>query len=191
MNLFQVIVDFFTSMPPHEVAAQIVGFFGIVISLFIYAGKTRATILICKFISDVLWFVNLILLAGYTGALLNLIAMVRETVFYNRDRKKWASHRIWLYVFIALTLLSPIFEWVKVGGFTWVPLLPAVGSVFAVVSFYSKHPRVMRYFGFIAQAFWLVYAIMLVNISSIFCCTLTITSAVIGMVREYRAKRKA
>ena len=186
----ETIINFFTSMPPHEVVAQIIGCFGILISLFIYAGKTRARILICKFISDVLWFLNLVLLGGYTGALLNLIAMIRETVFYNRDRKKWASYRIWLYIFIALTMLSPIFEWVKVGAFTWIPLLPATGSVFAVISFYSNKPRVMRYFGFVAQGFWLVYAIMLVNVSSIVCGALTITSAIIGTVREYRARRK-
>lgn len=194
MNVFSeigiAIAEFFTSMPPHHIVAQIIGFVGVAISILIYAGRTRARILICKFISDVLWFANYILLGAYTGALLNLIAMARETVFYNRGVKKWASHRIWLYVFMLLTLLSPILEWVKLGGFSWVPLLPATGSILAVISFYSNRPRVMRYFGFAAQAFWLVYGFMLVNISSIVCGILTILSAVIGMIREARAKAK-
>ena len=177
-------------MAPHLIVAQIFGYFGIAISIAIYAGKTRGQILICKFISDTLWFVNLILVGGFTGALLNLIAMGREVVFYNRTRKAWAGHRVWFYVFLALTALSPAFEWMKLGEFSWIPLFPAVGSIFAVVSFYTEKPTAMRLFGFAAQAFWLAYAFILDNKSSIICGIFTILSAVIGMVREWLSKRK-
>ena len=188
MELFSEIFSFFAEMAPLMLVAQIFGILGTAISLLIYAGKTRKSILICKFISDVLWFFNYILIGAYTGALLNVIAMGRETVFYNREQKKWASYRVWLYVFILLTLLSPVLEWVK-GGWSWVPLLPATGSVLAVISFYSKHPPVMRYFGIGAQILWLAYGILLVNPASILACTLTILSALIGMTREWIAKR--
>lgn len=189
-ELFSGIVGHFASMTPLELFAQVLGLLGIGISLLIYAGRTRSRILVCKFISDVLWFGNYFLIGAYTGALLNVIAMGRETVFYNRETKKWASHRAWLYVFIVLTLLSPILELVKIGGFAWGPLLPAAGSILAVISFYSRRPRVMRYFGFASQIFWLVYGILLVNVTSILCCTFTILSAVIGMIREWTAKKK-
>ena len=189
-KLWGAIADFFASMSPYYAVAQIIGFIGVGTGILIYSGRTRAHILICKFISDVLWFVNYVMIGAYTGALLNLIAMARETVFYNRGVKRWASHRIWLYVFILLTFLSPMFEWIKLGGFSWLPLLPATGSVLAVISFYSASPRVMRYFGFASQIFWLTYGIMLVNVSSVVCGSLTVISAVIGMVREARAKRK-
>ena len=188
MEILSKIVAFFAEMTPLMIVAQIFGILGTAISLLIYAGKTRKSILICKFVSDVLWFVNYILIGAYTGALLNVIAMGRETVFYNRERKKWASHRVWLYVFILLTFLSPAFEWIK-GGWSWIPLLPASGSVLAVISFYSKHPPVMRYFGIGAQILWLAYGILLVNPASILACTLTILSALIGMTREWIAKR--
>jgi len=191
MEFLAKIFGDFSAMEIHEIIAQIFGYCGVAISILIYAGKTRAQILICKFISDTLWFVNLILIAGYTGALLNLIAMGREIVFYNRNRKAWAGHRIWFFVFLVLTLLSPVFEWVKIGELTWIPLLPAVGSIFAVVSFYSNRPAVMRYFGFAAQAFWLIYAFMLDNKSSIVCGILTILSAFIGLVRDLIAKRRS
>lgn len=191
MEFLKSIFGDFSAMELHEIVAQIFGYCGVAISILIYSGKTRAQILICKFISDTLWFINLILIAGYTGALLNLIAMGREIVFYNRNRKAWAGHRIWFFVFMVLTLLSPAFEWIKIGELTWIPLLPAIGSVFAVVSFYSNRPAVMRYFGFAAQAFWLTYSFMLDNKSSIVCGVLTILSAVIGLVRETIVKKHA
>lgn len=191
MEFLKAIFGDFSTMAPHMMVAQIIGYFGVAISIAIYAGKTRGQILICKFISDTLWFVNLMLIGGFTGALLNLIAMGRETVFYYRGRKTWASYRVWLYVFLALTVLSPVFEWIKLGEFTWIPLLPAIGSVFAVISFYSNVPAVMRCFGLLAQGFWLSYAILLDNQSSIICGILTILSALIGILREWLARRKS
>ena len=183
----EAFLSVFASLSPIDVLAQIFGFAGIAVSLIIYAPKTRSKILVCKFISDVLWFLNYLLVGAYTGAVLNVVAMGRETVFYNRERKKWADHLIWLYVFIAITLLSPILELIKSSELSLIPLLPAVGSVFAVISFYSKKPSVMRIFGFIAQVFWLAYGICIFNISAVICNVLTITSALIGTVRDMRA----
>ena len=191
MGILAAVSAYFSAMQPHEIVAWVFGILGILLSLILYAGRTRTHILICKLISDVLWFVNYILLGAYTGALLNVIAIGRETVFYNRDRRKWASHRIWLYVFILLTFLSPIMEFVKLGGFSWIPILPAIGSVLAVISFYSKRPWVMRCFGFGAQAFWITYGILIWNPTAVISSALIITSAVIGTVRELLARRAA
>ena len=178
-------------MEPHIAVAQIIGYIGVAGSLLLYAGKTRGRILLYKFVLDALWFVNLLLVGGYTGAILNFICMGREIVFYNRSRKAWASHRVWLYVFLALTLLSPAFEWIKLGAFTWPPVLPAIGSLIAVVSFYTERTTAMRILGFAAQVFWLIYGIILDNKSSIICGVLTLLSVVIGMVREWLSKRKS
>ena len=121
-----------------EITAHMLGVIGIVLGFFIYLSKSRARIILCKFISDAVWFLNFLFLGDATGAILNLIAMGCETVFQNRGKYSWASHHIWLFVFLLLTLLSPIIEWRKLGTFSWPPLCPAIGSMFAVVSFYSK-----------------------------------------------------
>lgn len=177
-------------MEPLEIVAQIFGVIGIVLGFFIYLSKSRSRIILCKFISDVIWFFNYFFLGAYTGALLNLIAMGRETVFYNREKRKWASHRIWLYVFLLLTLISPILEWVENGAFSWIPLCPAIGSMFAVVSFYSKKPRQMRYMGYCAQILWLAYGIGIGNVTATISSALILLSAVVGNIREARARKK-
>lgn len=191
MGLLENILNYFSAMQPHEIVAWVFGTLGIVISVILYAGKTRTHILVCKLISDVLWFTNYILLGAYTGAVLNLIAIGRESVFYNRGRRKWADSRVWLYVFILLTFLSPAMEFWKIGGFAWIPLLPATGSVLAVISFYSRRPWVMRWFGFGAQIFWISYGILIWNPTAVISSALTIASAVIGTVRELLARRAA
>ncbi len=182
-------MDWIKDIDLNLLISQIFGTAGIIISLSIYAGKSRSNIITCKFISDVIWAINYLFLGAYTGALLNVIAMARETVFYNRDKKKWAASRIWLYIFIALVLISPTIDLIKAGAFSIIPLFPAVGSSFAVVSFYNRSTKNMRIFGFIAQVLWLIYGFLLFNPTGIISCLLTIASIVIGFIREIRAKK--
>ena len=170
--------------------SQILGAIGIIVGLSIYAGKTRGKILVCKFVSDAIWAANYLLVGGYTGALLNVIGMAREAVFYHRETKKWAASRLWLYLFVMLALLSPIMEWVQLGGFAWLPILPAFGSTCSVFSLYSRRPMIMRILGLLTQVFWLAYGIILQNVTSVLCGIMIVISAIIGMTREAVAKKK-
>ena len=178
-------MDIFEKLSP-AVISQILGGIGIVLSVFIYAAKSRSKIIVCKFASDAIWAMNYLLAGAYTGALLNTIGMAREAVFYNRGRKKWASHRFWLYVFIALTFLSPILEFIKIGHFSFAPLLPATGSSFAVISFYSIKTRNMRILGLISQTLWTIYNAIVANPTALIASILITVSIFIGMFREWR-----
>ena len=173
-----------------EVISQVFGIIGIALSIFIYAAKSRSKIIVFKFASDLVWALNYLFAGAYTGALLNTIGMARETVFYNRGRKKWASHRFWLYVFIALTFLSPILEFIKLGHFSFVPLLPATGSMFAVISFYSIKTKNMRILGLIAQTLWTIYNAIVANPTALIASILITVSIFIGMFREWSDEHK-
>ena len=181
-------MNFFDSISPALLISQIFGAIGIFISITIYAGKNRSNIIICKFISDIVWTVNYTLIGAYTGALLNVIAMARETVFYNRGKKKWASSRLWLYIFILLVLISPAIELMKSDTPSIVPLFPAIGSTFAVLSFYCLSEKRTRILGLIAQLLWLVYGFYPFNPTGIISCSLTIVSIIIGTVRAHKNK---
>ncbi|MBE6593416.1 MAG: YgjV family protein [Ruminococcaceae bacterium] len=178
----------FETISPALLISQLFGAVGIFISITIYAGKNRSNIITCKFISDIVWAVNYTLIGAYTGALLNVIAMARETVFYNRGKKKWASSRLWLYVFILLVLISPAIDLMKPGVFSIAPLFPAVGSTFAVLSFYCLNEKRMRLLGLIAQLLWLVYGFFPFNPTGIISCSLTIVSIIIGALRAHKDK---
>ena len=170
---------------------NIVGYIAVVENLIIYLSNKRENILIFKLISDVLWAINGFLLtianpANLTGAIINVIAIGREFVFYYRFKKRWAGHIIWLYVFILATLISPIMSWAGP-----VSLLPAVGSVVAVIGFYSKKPNVMRYISFLAQGLWLIYGVIIQNLPVILCNAFVLISAVIGLIRDAYLTKKA
>ena len=166
-----------------NIIAHILGALGILIGLFIYVSKNRKTIVLSKFISDVVWMLNYLLLGAYTGAVLNAVAMGREAVFYNRGKKRWASCVSWLPIFLIISLVTPISEFIG-GAFTPVSILPAVGSAVAVLSLYSIDTLRMRYLGILAYSFWLIYNIILANPTAAISTVMVLISCVIGIIRE-------
>ena len=169
---------------PVYVASQILGLLLCGLSFFVYYGKKREHILFTKLTSDVLSSIQQAMIGAMTGALINAIAIAREIIFYQRGRKKWADHIVWLIVFIFAMSISPFLTWQGP-----VSLLPAIGSALAVVAFYCKQPVHTRIFGLFAQGLWFTYTLMTFNLVAALQNLILITSAALGLVRDYREYR--
>ena len=170
-----------------KIIGECIGVVAIIEGFFIYLGNKRERILIFKFISDFLWMCNQLCLGGYTGAFLNFVAMGRETVFYNRDKRKFAKSVLWLYFFLAVTAITPLTSLLS-GKEGWYAILPALGSIAAVIGFYSRRPSVTRYTSFAANGLWLVYDLIIGNVSASVSCTILLLSALVGTWRAWRKK---
>lgn len=177
-----------------KLIGEIIGIVAIIEGFFIFLSSKREKILIFKFISDALWTVNQLLIGGYTGALLNGIAMGRETVFYNRDKRKWASSPAWLAVFMVITAVSPMMSLIS-GKEGWYAILPALGSMAAVIGFYVRRPALTRYISFLANGLWLCYNVIIRNISASISGVILLLSAIVGtvmmLVQAHRCKKEA
>ena len=163
--------------------ANIIGTAAVIENIFIFATLKRKNILKLKFLSDALWCLNYLFLGAMTGAILNVIAMLRETIFSLRGRKKFATHFFWLPIFLLLTLISPALDCINAGAFVPLTVLPALGSMLTVYSFYQNNPTVTRYIALVAQSLWLIYTIMIFNVTAIISNAFQIISAIIGITR--------
>lgn len=172
-----------------RIIGEIIGAAAIAESFLIYMGKTKENILFYKFISDFLWFINFIFTGGWTGALLNLIGMCREAVFSQRGKRKIFSGYIWLWLFLIISMLSPVISLIKGSEGLWA-ILPAFGSAMAVVAFYHHNAVYTRIIGLFSQLLWLAYSIGIHNISSTLCNIVLIISAVSGIIRDIRSKKR-
>lgn len=164
------------------IIGQILSLSGPVLGFFVFYSKTRKQILTAKLSLDIMNVVQQVLVGAFTGALICNVMVFREIVFYYRGRKKWASHSLWLPVFLVLTALSPVFTW---QGYQ--SLLPAIGSVISVFSFYSLNPSRTRFIGIFAHSFWLVYTILIFNIGGIIANVVQISAAIAGLIRDRKA----
>lgn len=173
-----------------KVIGECIGAAAIAEGFLIYFSKTRGRILAFKFISDLLWFFNMLCLGNFTGALLNIVAMCREVVFSLAERRKLFACRIWLAVFLVATAVSPVYSLIT-GNEGAAAVFPTLGSLLAVIAFYQKDPKYIRSIGFVAQALWLVYALLSNNISSTAGNSILIISAISGSVRAALDKKKS
>lgn len=173
-----------------KLIGEIIGAVAIIEGFMIYFAKSKENILLFKFISDFLWFVNFICTGGWTGAILNLIGMCREAVFSQRGKRKLFSGYIWLWLFLILSLISPTVSLLKGGEGLW-SILPALGSAIAVIAFYHNNATYTRIIGLVSQVLWLIYSIGIKNFSSTVCNIVLIISAVSGIIRDIIGNKKA
>ena len=172
-----------------KLIGEIIGWIAVAEGFLIFLSNRRDRILMFKFIDDALWSASFLLTANYTGAILNAIGMGREAVFYNRDRRKWASTRFWLFFFLVVTAVSPLYSLIS-GKEGWYAILPAIGSLAAVIGFYSRSADFSRYIGLFANGVWMVYNIICGKIPAITSSAILITSGVVGCVLVAVRKRQ-
>lgn len=164
--------------------AQIIGVVAVAVSCVIFLGRKLRTILISKFTADVLWFLYYFLIGAYSGAALNVLALGRESVFYNKE-KKWASHRFWLFLFLILTIASCLMTWEGP-----ISLLPMIGSCSAVVSFWCTKPIHIRLMAIPAQVLWLIYGIVHFSLPGFICNTMALVTIGIGLWQDVRESKR-
>lgn len=160
-----------------QILVQLLGFIAMGESFLIYIQKSHKRVLMAKLIDDVLWTVHYFLLGAVSGGVLNLIAIGRETVFYNND-KKWAKSPIWILAFIVVSWVSVISTWQGP-----ISALPATGTTFAIVGFSSNSAFVSRLLGIPAQMLWCIYTFCMHSWGGFAGSIIVLTSAVVGLIK--------
>ena len=126
-----------------------------------------------------LFTINLALLGGMSGALLNIHGICRCLTFYQRGRYKWADKTtfwVWFYciaavICVAVTYRSPL------------DILPLVGQIFTTISFAQKDASKVRLFTLPSPPCWFVYHLSTGNIGGTLNEIFVISSIVVGMIR--------
>ena len=181
MNVFiEKIIDFFTldTSDPMRFAGQLVGFIPLVIAFITFSLSKRKHILISKTISDLTSAIHFFLLGEIVGGAVCVVNTGRGVVFYNKG-KRWASGIYIPIVFCALTLLTTLLQWKG-----WYTLLPAIGSVLAVIGFWCNRPRLVKLFNLPAVSLWLVYSVITQSIAATLINVISIITILVSMIRE-------
>ena len=156
---------------------EIIGAIAIVVSMLIYQQKSRAGLLVCKLISDVLWITHYILLGGFTGAAVTGVALVRGLVFFKSNPKdkngKWI-----LLSFMGISILCTILTWKSVFS-----IFALLGSAISIISFWIGNPRLSRRLAFPVAVSMLIYGASNGSVTVIVNETLVMLSSVLGIVR--------
>ena len=143
-------------MKPLMILSEILGGLAITISVVIYSRKQRSELLIFKGIQDTLFVCHYALRGSYTAAVTSALCIIRSAIYAQRDRKKWASSVLWLFLFLVLFGFSALLTWKNIYS-----LFPAIGSSLSSVAFRCRDPRNAKKIQIIASCCTVVYNIFI------------------------------
>jgi hypothetical protein len=132
------------------IAAQIIGFAAVCISISIFQSNKRSTMLKLVAAAAVLYAVQFCLLGAFTGAAMNIIGAARSYTFYKIRPSK--RHQWILIVFIGLAIIGAIVTWQGV-----LSLLPTLGSICGGIAIWHKKPKQIRRWSLVASPLWFIY----------------------------------
>lgn len=130
--LFNVLMDFYSLF------VQAIGFIPSFISILSVQLKTRKKILLLQLSAGLMWVTHYYLLGAYTAVLTNTVGIFRSTISYFNDRK-WAESVLWLYLIIALSILSSVLTWTGP-----VSLLPAISLICTATGLWIHNLTITR-----------------------------------------------
>ena len=141
------------------------------------------------------------MIGGLIACMLNSIGIVRAAVFSQRDKRAWAAHISWVYIFsaafIAIYILmftalrTVAFPNGEVTVFDYiVQILPVIGMIATTVSFRAKNAASVRALSFISSPAWFAYNIVTFSIGGILTEAFVMCSIIIGILRLDRKKNE-
>ena len=161
----------------YDIAAQLIGFLGLIGAMTAYQMKTQKKIVTVQIVSCSFFTIHFLMLGAYTGALLNLIAAIRSVVFANKD-KKWGRSNLWILFFSIVCIIAV--------GFTWegyLSLLPMAGMVLTTISWGIEKANLVRIISLPSSPLWIVYNLASKSTAGVLTELFVMTSIITAVVR--------
>ena len=165
-----------------NIAAQLVGVVGIVCSLASFQFSKRKHILLFQMLASLSFSAQLFMVGAITGGCLDLISFVRTMIFAN-NTKDWGKSKLWLYGFIAVTLITGFLTW-KDG---W-SILPIVGAILSTIALWMTKEKHIRLISLGVGPCWLIYNLVTGAYTGALNELLAMGSITIGLLRHDRRK---
>lgn len=175
-------------MTQTEIIAQIIGLFAMVMTCLSYQQKKDTTLFAFQLAGSFLFGINYLLLGALSGAILNVVAVIRALIFIKKDKFN-ARHPAWLAVFITLYVASYVLVFTVFGKEPTIPnllleLLPVIAMIIANIGFRYADAKMVRRFGLFCSPLWMTYNIVNVAIGAIICEAVNFISIIVGMFRH-------
>ena len=170
-----------------ELIGQIVGIVAMILNIVAVQFKKPRQLFICRMVACFLWGLNFLLLGSPTGAIMNIIDVIRSAFLL----RKQTSTRTFLWITLALYTAAGLFTMDYSLSFLMViDILIIISQLVDTAGMWTNNIKVIRRCQLFAiSPVWLLHNIVVFSIGGIITETLTIISTVIAMYR-YRNQKK-
>lgn len=160
------------------IASQIVGVFAFSFYLASYWQKDRRALLLLSIVECILFGIQYFLLGSITGAIINIVGILRSTSFIYKGKNKFMSGYAMPAIIHGLYFFNAVFTW---SG--WITIIPTVASFLKCHTMWQNNTKSIRRLGIPIQFLWLIYGIYLNSYVSIFFQIVLIISIAVAIVR--------
>lgn len=164
-----------------NIAAQAIGFIAMILSALSFQMNTKKKIIIMQILTSVVFAIHYFMLPegiGVAAGVVNVIAIVRNVVFFYRDKPVFKS-KAWVVLFCIVMGSSAI-----VSRPELISVLMCIGMVFNTLSVASENPTAVRKTILVSSPFVLIYNIAVVSIGGIVNELLVEILTVTTLIRE-------
>ena len=168
---------------PVKIIAQIFGLCAMVALFSIYQQTDRRKLIRSKLFADAFWVVHYVMLGAYGGAIPNFVGILREFIFINREKKKWANLIVWPILFVA-------FNWL-LGYFTFsspINIMPIAASTLVTISLWNRNPNITKILSIPVSMTFMVYDFFVGSWVGIANESLAIVSIIIYFIKAKKNK---
>ena len=178
-------------LTPIYIASQVLTIAMYVTLAITYYLKDRKTILIINFLGCVLIGSAYLLLSAYTGALMALIAIIRNVIFLIDEKKNGKSEKITkketaILAFIFLLIIAVTIP--SYNGF--LSLLSVFATSLYSISVWQKKTITYKILGIPIGILWIFYNIYVMSLFGIILESVILLFAITGFAMEYKKKGK-
>ena len=167
-----------------DFTAQAIGIIAMGLGMLSFQMKNTKKILLVQIFSTLIFGTHYFLIGGYAGAALNILSMIRNIIFYFKE-KKWAKSKIWIYVFTAVFAVAAY-----LSGDGWLGILPFLGCTFMTIAVYFESGKTTRQIIWLSSPCWLIYNYITGSIGGVIAEVFNLTSIVISILRNDIKRKK-
>ena len=164
-----------------ELAGQIVGIIAMVLNIVAVQFKKPKHLFICRLVSSALWGVNFLLLGSPTGAIINIVNIVRSLFLLRKQTSTKLFLIITLILYTAAGLITMDYS---LSLMMVLDVLIILSQLVDSAGMWTNNFKIIRYCQLFAiSPVWLVHNIVVFSIGGIITEVFTIISTLIAMFR--------
>ena len=165
--------------------AQAIGLVALVVTCLSYQARTTRGIALRQAVGSLFWTTHLLLLGAWTGGLLNLLGLVRGSVYSQRGARAWASRPFWPWLFGALCVAAAVWSGLVQGEGPRL-LLSTAAQCLGCYALWTFRVRLARFLLVATSLLWLVYDALSGSIPGTLCEVFSQISLYIAIARDFR-----
>ena len=169
---------------------QAIGIIAMIFNVLSYQGKNAKQIILLQFVSSIFFVANFFYLEAYTGALLNLFAIIRALFLFKfKKPPKFTLIFFFIAILILYALTFIAFNKEPITKNFLIELLPTIAMCVQTTALFSNNSNLIRYASYFVSPCWLTYNSICFSLGGILCESFALVSITVGIIR-YRKKPK-